>query len=110
MFPYAGYSFEKADGSLNIDVAGPMPSRTAAIDYDEDYFSGGINFNAVYNHFLEAQIKFFRGFKDYGPEDRVSGLLNLYFSRHWGVSYRYKHMELSNGFNKYHFAGILYSF
>ncbi|HCC48766.1 MAG TPA: hypothetical protein DEQ38_11715 [Elusimicrobia bacterium] len=111
LMPYAGYAFEKVTGDLVLDLPGPFPPviRTDIGSRDE-YPMGGLNAKAVFRHFLEVQAKWMGRFTGKGTLNEYSGLVNLYFNKHWGVSYRYKYMEYGTSSNMYHLAGLIYSF
>ncbi len=110
VMPYAGYALEDVSGDIYADPAfGPTPPRVS-IDDSSSYAIGGVNLNASYNHFLEAQAKWMRRFHGDGPLDDCSLMLNFFFTRRFGVSYRFKYMEETSGSVVYHMGGVAITF
>jgi len=99
LMPYCGYSVEKVTGWINMWVAkNPPPTlrpTKVSISDDADYALGGLNFSAVYRHFLELQLKYM-GRLAVKIEHDLSGMSNIYLRRNLGISYRYKLMQFGN--------------
>ncbi|UCF99526.1 MAG: hypothetical protein JSV89_08295 [Spirochaetaceae bacterium] len=38
------------------------------------------------------------------------GMLTVFFTRHWGLSYRFKYSETGSGTTTYHIGGIAFVF
>jgi len=112
LLPYAGYAHEKVSGEIRLErLFGPFP-RTSTIEIGEndDHPLAGVNVNATFAHFLDLQAKWMGRFKDEETLNEYSLLFNLYLSRHWGLSYRYKTMEYGSSSATYNLGGVVYCF
>ena len=114
---WGGYEHDILRGDLSFDIppyAPQMPPIHVSEDLDKDYHYGliGIAFKATFFHFLEIKLKYHRKIDLNRDEllNYTSILTNLYLSRKWGVSYRYKYMDEIIGENIYHIGGVVYMF
>ncbi|MBN2030995.1 hypothetical protein JW824_12215 [bacterium] len=103
------------DLSFTIPPMNPyMPEVVVAETQNKNnhYALAGIAFKSTLYHFLEIQFKFHRKFDLNADQtlNDISLMTNLYLSRRWGISYRFKYMELVIGKNQYHIAGICFVF
>lgn len=110
LLPYGGYAAEKITGEIKMDPLGPSPLRTADIGDSDSHPLAGVNLGATFAHFIDIQAKWMGRFKDNGTLNEYSLLANVYFSRRWGVSYRYKFMEYGSSSNAYNLAGVVCAF
>ena len=112
LMPYAGYAHEKITGEIRMERRfGPFP-RASTIDIGEsdNHPLAGINLNATFAHFIDLQAKWMGRFKDGERLDDYSLMANIYLTKHWGLSYRYKYMEYGSSSNSYNLAGATYCF
>lgn len=92
---------------------GPPPPTTIAESPDDEVFSGiaGLNVGAVIMRFVELQGKYR---VSYDGEDLLNTfdlLANVFFSRRWGLSYRFKASQTTaENTLLYHLGGITYAF
>lgn len=117
LFPWVGYECDMLRGKLSflIPSMGPnMPESPFNQNLDKDYHYGllGITLNGVFYHFLEIKLKVHK--KIDLNQDRtlnyITAMTNIYVSRKWGISYRFKSMDEVIGDNQYHLIGIAYIF
>ncbi len=108
--PWAGIQPQWIRGDLSFDI--PFPPFAVKDDIKEqDVFAlAGINTKATFFHFLEIEGKYRAAFNSADYLSTVSSMVNLYFTRHWGLSYRYKYMETTSGVDSYHIGGIAFIF
>ncbi len=53
-------------------------------------------------HFIELQAKYKATFNADDLLHTVDALANVFFTRHWGLSYRFKYMQTTDGSTSYH--------
>ncbi len=106
---------------LNMDLSFTIPPMSPYMgeipvaetqNKNNHYALAGIAFKTTLYHFLEIQLKFHRKF-DLNTDQTLNDaaiMTNLYVSRRWGFSYRFKYMELVIGNNRYHIGGICFVF
>jgi hypothetical protein len=82
------------------------------IENDETYALLGLNTKLVLYHFFEITAKYYRKYSFENNKDlnNFSAMCNLYLSRHWGLSYQDKYMEVSVSTNVYQMGGIAFIF
>jgi hypothetical protein len=117
ILPWIGYEQDIIHGDLGFTVPSmspQMPPMTIDKEIDDDYHYAltGINFKTTLYHFIELSMKYYRKFSLDDGEDlnTLSGMANIYLNRHWGLSYRYKYMEVSVSKNTYHIGGVEFVF
>jgi hypothetical protein len=106
LFPWAGAEYDITRGTITM-VPGPPPM---SIDEETLYGIAGLSLGATIFHFIELQAKYKVNFNADDLLHTVDALANLYFSRHWGLSYRFKYMQTTDGSTSYHIAGIAFAF
>jgi len=113
IFPWAGaeYDITRGHSSLVALPPGPPP-QYVDVDIDDETLYGlaGLSVSATIMHFIELQAKYKLTFN---ADDRLStwdAMANVFFTRHWGVSYRFKYMQSTSGSTSYHLGGIAYAF
>jgi len=117
-FPWAGYECDMLRGELSFLIPSMDPSKQPDIPVDQDlddhynYGLLGLTLNAVFYHFLEIKFKIHKKFDlDRDRElNYITFMSNIYVSRKWGISYRFKSMDEVIGENQYHLGGIAYIF
>lgn len=97
------------DGGSARTVSSPIP---VAVSLDDETVSGiaDIGITTTIFHFLEFQAKYKASFVGDESLNTVEGMANPYFSRSWGLSYRYKYMEDEDGSTNYHLLGLSCAF
>jgi hypothetical protein len=116
--PWGGIERDIIRGDLNFIIPSMAPGMPAPPPVDEEIKSDytyaliGLNGKVTLFHFFEMSAKYYRKFSlDHGDDLNVfSGMLNVYLNRHWGLSYRFKYMEVSISTNTYHMGGIAFLF
>ena len=115
--PWAGFEADIINGDIDfiIPSMGPgAPETPVRDDVDNDTFFAlaGLNFKATFYHFIDLKLKYHCkvDLKESDTYDVVSGMLNIYFNRSWGVSYRTKYLKSAEMENIYHIGGIVYAF
>ncbi len=112
------------DNSFTVTIpsmAPDMPPMSMPIDntFDEsyDYALAGVGVKATFFHFLELKAKYHRKFSldDHESSNVISLMTNVFLSRKWGLSYRFKTMKATFGedqysINQYHMGGIIFMF
>ena len=110
--PWLGLESDIVRGDIGFTIPGmPFP---VADDVEEDsfYALGGLNFKAIFYHFIDLKLKYHCkvDLQESDTYDIASGMLNIYFNRSWGISYRGKYMKSAEMENIYHIGGIVYAF
>lgn len=116
LLPWVGLEPQLVRGevSFNMDPDGPGPAPPVPteerIRTQDVYGIAGMNLHARILHFLELQGKYSGTFNQDDYFSTVSAMSNLYLSRSWALSYRFKYMETSVATNTYHIWGIAFVF
>jgi hypothetical protein len=106
LFPYIGATREQVKGELYFDTAGPMPPpKTIDISDTSNYMSWGINLNVRAFHFIDLTLKYLGRAQSGNYMNSTTAQLNWYLTRSVALSYQYKYMEISNGWDQYHLLG-----
>jgi hypothetical protein len=106
VFPWAGAEYDITRGTLTM-VPGPPPR---SIDDETLYGIAGLSVSATIMHFIELQAKYKATFNADDLLHTVDAMANVFFTRHWGLSYRFKYMQTTDGSTSYHLGGIAYVF
>jgi hypothetical protein len=108
VMPWAGGQADQSRGTGQV-AFGPAP---VSFEIDEDSYSwiGGVNFRADYHHFLQTEIKHSITYRDDTRYNKSSAMVNFFFTRNWGLSYRYNHIETASGEDNYNIFGIAATF
>ncbi len=118
LMPWFGFEEDIVRGYVQADIQLPFPgapvitSRTS-IDHNYEYGLGGLQFKINYHHFLDFKIKYHRKFSFDSKSEglhNASAMINVYLSKNWGISYRYKYFEEITGSNSYNIFGVSYIF
>ena len=116
VFLWGGFERDVIRGDVDFTISNPMMpfpvSVSSEIDSDYHYALAGLALKGTFFHFLEIKVKYHRKFSldDKDSFHVFSAMTNVYMSRKWGVSYRFKHMEETFGDNVYHIGGVFYVF
>lgn len=116
VFPWAGaeYDISRGDLSFLIDVNGPAPGGLVPVEESTDdetlYGIAGLSVSTTIMHFVDLQAKYKATFNADDFLSTIDAMANVYFTRHWGVSYRFKYMQSTSGSTSYHIVGIAYLF
>ena len=117
LLPWIGFEGDSVKGDIYFDLP-PNPSPFVPTNVDTFtnstifYGIAGLNFKIKYHHFVDLKLKYSKK-KDLGADEypeTASAMLNIYFTRNLGVSYRFKYMESSEMTNVYNIGGLIYSF
>lgn len=114
--PWAGIQPQWIRGDLDMTVTIPFPppghnmAISTSLD-DEDLFGiAGLNLKATLFHFIDLEGKYQATFNGDDWFNTYNATVNVFLSRSWGLSYRFKDMESTEGGNTYHYFGAAYVF
>ena len=113
LFPWAGAEYDITRGKVTgtADPPGPLLiPLDQAIEEETLYGIAGLSVSATIFHFIELQAKYKATFNADDLLHTVDALANVFFTRHWGLSYRFKYMQTTDGSTSYHIAGIAFVF
>ncbi|MCK9265414.1 hypothetical protein M0P98_00765 [bacterium] len=108
MMPWAGVQMDKIRGNGFVDYPGPGEAFFDVVQ-DEYYGIVGIKLMADYCHFIQGELKYNITFND-EYYHKVAAMLNLFFSRSLGLSYRFSYQETSVGKDVYNIFGVAVMF
>jgi hypothetical protein len=114
--PWVGIQPEWVWGDMVIRVFVPFPPPGATQEVSESlddftfYGTAGLNLKATLFHFVDLEGKYQATFNASGRYDIFNATVNLFLSRNWGLSYRFKDMTSSHGSNRFHYFGVSYVF
>jgi hypothetical protein len=109
LFPWAGLEYDVTRGTLSFDPPGPG-TVDESIDDETLYEIVGISVGATLWHFIELQAKYKLTLNATDRLNTFDAMANVFFTRNWGLSYRYKYMESTSGSTSYHIFGVAYAF
>jgi len=110
LLPWAGVQPEWVRGNISFTPLGPPPPVDEKIDDYELFGIAGLNTSVSILHFITIDAKYRVTFNADDFFSSVDTTLNVFFTRHWGLSYRFKYSEASNGTTSYHIGGVAYVF
>lgn len=111
ILPWVGIQPQWVWGDLFIAFPGPMPPDVnSSLDDSSLYGIAGLNLKVTLFHFVDLEGKYQATFNDSEYFSTYNAMANLYLSRRWGISYRFKFMESSQGSNAFHYFGVVYVF
>lgn len=110
VLPWIGIQPQWVWGELLVDPPGPPPASISSLDDFALYGIAGLNFKATLFHIIDLEGKYQATFNDSEYYDTYNAMANLYLSRRWGLSYRFKYLESSQGSNAFHYFGFVYVF
>lgn len=118
VFPWVGAQFEQVGGEVAGTVDDPngpvfppgdIPFQT---DIDESSVEAlaGINTRVSLFRFVQGELKYRIAVGDDDIKNTFTGMFNVFFTRHLGVSYRLRYSETSAGTDTYNLFGVVYTF
>ncbi|MCX7788558.1 MAG: hypothetical protein N2442_12790 [Spirochaetes bacterium] len=115
VLPWIGATYESVQGTIKFTAQfSPPPAPKTSIDTSFDdsawYATAGINLKLTLFRFLDIEGKYQATFDGEVYHPSFSLIANLFFTRNWGLSYRYKYMETSGGKDSYNLFGVAYVF
>lgn len=113
ILPWVGATYESVTGSVKFSALfGPPPKKEIDETFDDSawYATAGINLKLTLFRFIDVEGKYQATFDGDVYHPSFSVIANVFFSRNWGLSYRYKYMETSGGSDAYSLFGIAYVF
>jgi len=114
VLPWTGAEYQGVRGGLTmvVDPPGPAPATTTQDDIDNNDYLGiaGINLKVNLFHLLDLEAKYNGTFNTKVYYSTRTAMINLFFTRQWGISYRVKYMELEKGSDLYNIFGIAFVF
>jgi hypothetical protein len=110
LLPWAGIQPEWVKGDIAFGAPFPPFTIDEEIDDYDTFWIAGVNSSLSIFHFITVDAKYRATFNKNVYYSSVDTMLNLFFSRHWGLSYRFKYSESSSGSTSYHIGGIAYVF
>ncbi|HOX33501.1 MAG TPA: hypothetical protein PLB91_14315 [Spirochaetales bacterium] len=114
--PWVGLEPQWVWGDLDVTVTIPMPppphqsTISESLDDDALYGIAGLNAKVTLFHFLDLEAKYQGTFDGADYFSTFNGVAFAYLSRCWGLSYRFKYLESSQGSESYHLFGAAYIF
>ncbi|MCK5050496.1 MAG: hypothetical protein KAS53_02060 [Candidatus Cloacimonetes bacterium] len=117
LMPWLGAESDIVRGDIDFTIPPMYPGGSEFIvsdnaDDDSFYALAGLNFKVTFYHFIDLKLKYHCkvDLEESDTYDVASGMLNIYFNRNWGISYRTKYMKSAEMENIYHIGGIVYAF
>lgn len=107
ILPWAGIQPEWVRGEFSSTPGPPTPIEIEEYDL---YGIAGINASVSIFHFITVDAKYRGTFNADEYFSTVDSMVNVFFTRHWGLSYRFKYSETSSGSTSYHIGGIAFVF
>ncbi len=111
VLPWAGVQPLWVSGSGSFIP--PGPPKTVKVSLDDFELDGiaGINLKIALFHFLQVEGKYQGIFNASAWRSVVTMDANIFITRNWGVSYRFKYAEeTSTGTDVYHLFGVVFTF
>lgn len=109
LMPWAGFQLDRSRGSGLADFPGPA-SASFRVDSDRGYLITGLNLKAVFHHFLHLELKHNLTLDADDLFHKTSAMINLFFTRNLGVSWRFNRQETTAGRDRYHLFGAAFVF
>jgi hypothetical protein len=115
ILPWVGATYESVTGNVKFSAqfANPPGPKTKVDETFDDsawYATAGINLKLTLFRFIDVEGKYQATFDGDVYHPSYSVIANAFFSRNWGLSYRYKYMETSGGSDAYNLFGVAYVF
>jgi hypothetical protein len=108
VLPWLGIEYELVNGELSGVTKPPAPPIQVNEEIEDRYVFPlvGLNLKATFFHFIDAEVKYAARFDADVYFSDVSAIANVFFTRHWGLSYRFKYFENINGSIAYSIWGV----
>jgi len=110
VLPWTGIQPEWVRGDIAFIPPGPPTQFEAKIEEYDLFGIAGINTSVSIYHFITVDAKYRGTFSADEYFSSVDSMVNVFFTRHLGLSYRFKYSETSSGSTSYHIGGIAYVF
>lgn len=114
IMPYAGIAVSDLDGYVATDPLGPAPYVKTDISQKSGYCAAGANITLKPYRFAEFQFKYAEYFRHENKIRNANLSFNFFLSRNFGLSYRYKKINLDLEKVKndisYHMMGLVFAF
>ena len=104
ILPWVGATYESVTGNVKFSAV------DETFDDSAWYATAGINLKLTLFRFIDVEGKYQATFDGDVYHPSYSVIANVFFSRNWGLSYRYKCMETSGGSDAYNLFGVAYVF
>jgi hypothetical protein len=109
IFPYGGYAWERDDGTLTVNPAGP-PEYTPEMRIDLDdalhYPVWGVNLAVRAFYAIELTGKYLAQYRDGDVLASATAQVNVFLPWNLVASYQYKYMERLESADSYHMLGV----
>jgi len=102
--------FERPSGYNPVTHQFTYAAEDISLDDYEFFGIAGINFKILLARYADVEAKYQASFNSGEYLSTVTVIANAYFSRHWGLSYRFKYMDHSSGSDTYHLVGLAFIF
>jgi hypothetical protein len=109
ILPWVGVEPQWLWGDLTTVISmGPGKKMTIEQSLDDSalYAIAGLNLKVNLYHFIDLEGKYQATFDSSDYFNTWNAIANVYLSRHWGLSYRFKYMETSTGENYQNYFGV----
>jgi hypothetical protein len=106
LFPWVGVQYQGVRGRIAVDFPAFQYPQRADISSNDWYAMAGLGANANIFHFIDLEAKYHATFDKTTLYSTITAMVNVFITRHIGVSYRFKYMEQSMGSNTFHMGGI----
>lgn len=115
ILPWVGATYESVQGTIQFSAQfGPpsVPKTLVDSTFDDSawYATAGINLKLTLFRLIDVEGKYQATFDGDVYHPTITVVANVFFSRNWGLSYRYKYMETSGGSDTYNLFGVAYVF
>jgi hypothetical protein len=110
VLPWAGLQPQWVMGKISFVPPGPPNTVNRTFDDYKLFGVAGLNLKYSLGHFLDVEGKYQATFDGASYYSTVTAIANFFFSRNFGLSYRFKYMEGTSGSNTYHMGGIAFLF
>ena len=115
ILPWVGATYESVTGNVKFSAQfapPPVPKTKVDETFDDSawYATARINLKLTLFRFIDVEGKYQATFDGDVYHPSYSVIANVFFSRNWGLSYRYKYMETSGGSDAYNLFGVAYVF
>lgn len=109
ILPWIGGELDHSRGTGLVDFPGP---GSVGFQINDDQYSwiAGINFRLTIYHFIDIEAKHMITYNHDQCYNKSTALVNLFFSRNLGLSYRYNIQEDSMGKDSYGLWGIVFMY
>jgi opacity protein-like surface antigen len=117
LLPWTGVGYQtiRGEGTVTIDPPGPTPEFKEDFDVDDSGYlwMNGINLTVGLARYLDVQLKYglYYDVEAAEPYNNVTGMVNVFASRHIGASLRLKYSEsVDDNYTLYSMLGVVYAF